>query len=98
MFRAPNRPQGPNAPRPKRPGFGVRPSPGAPPSRQPSQYGSFSASMLYCPKCGQATRARERLLLVLPSGNLYEYLCVECGTSTGSKTEKDHQDARLFLP
>jgi hypothetical protein len=54
--------------------------------------------MLYCPKCGQATPARERLLLVLPTGNLYEYLCVHCGTSTGSKTEKERQDARLFLP
>lgn len=54
--------------------------------------------MLYCPKCGQATPARERLLLVLPTGNLYEYLCVQCGTSTGSKTEKDQQDVRLLIP
>jgi len=34
-----------------------------------------------------ATPTRERLLLVLPSGNLYEYLCQQCGTSTGSKTD-----------
>ena len=33
--------------------------------------------------------ARERLLLVLPTGNLYEYLCQQCGTSTGSKTEQE---------
>ena len=31
--------------------------------------------------------ARERLLLVLPTGNLYEYFCQQCGTSTGSKTD-----------
>lgn len=105
MFRAPsnpNHPKRPNAPQPKRPApFGVRPVPReAPQSREAAreQYGSFTASMLYCPKCGQATPARERLLLVLPTGNLYEYLCVQCGTSTGSKTEKDRQEVRLFLP
>jgi hypothetical protein len=36
-----------------------------------------------------ATPTRERLLLVLPTGNLYEYLCQQCGTSTGSKTEQE---------
>ena len=68
-------------------------------SPQPQdQYGSFRASLLFCPKCQRATPARERLLLVLPTGNLYDYLCAECGTSTGSKTEKDQQDVRLFVP
>ncbi|MGH7232429.1 MAG: hypothetical protein ACREJU_13885 [Nitrospiraceae bacterium] len=67
----------------------------APPA---DQYGSFRASLLYCPKCRQATPTRERLLLVLPTGNLYEYLCTQCGSSTGSKTEKDHADVRLVIP
>ena len=31
---------------------------------------------------------RERLLLVLPDGDLYDYLCQGCGSSVGSKTEK----------
>jgi hypothetical protein len=61
------------------------------------QYGAFRASLLFCPTCRQATPTRERLLLVLPTGNLYEYLCAQCGTSTGSKTEKQ-DDVRLYIP
>ncbi|MEW6245710.1 MAG: hypothetical protein AB1555_03250 [Nitrospirota bacterium] len=62
------------------------------------QYGSFQASLLYCPHCHQATPTRERLLLVLPSGNLYEYLCTRCGTSTGSKTDNQRVETELFRP
>lgn len=64
----------------------------------PDQYGALRASLLFCPTCRQATPTRERLLLVLPTGNLYEYLCVQCGTSTGSKTEKEQGATQLFLP
>lgn len=28
---------------------------------------------------------RERLLLVLPDGELFEYLCTACGSSVGSR-------------
>ena len=66
--------------------------------RDAAQYDSFNASLLYCGTCKQATPTRQRLLLVLPSGNLYEYLCAHCGTSTGSKTEAAPGDARLFRP
>jgi hypothetical protein len=31
---------------------------------------------------------RERLLLVLPEGEKYEYLCARCGTSVGDKLVK----------
>lgn len=65
---------------------------------QAEHYGSFQASLLFCPQCRQATPTRQRLLLVLPSGNLYEYLCAQCGTSTGSKTEKSSQDISLIRP
>ncbi|RMH34859.1 MAG: hypothetical protein D6690_09885 [Nitrospirae bacterium] len=65
---------------------------------QEDQFGAFHASLLYCPKCQTATPTRERLLLVLPTGNLYEYLCVQCGTSTGSKTDHERQDIRLYAP
>jgi hypothetical protein len=50
------------------------------------QFGSFTASELYCPKCGAAKPVRERLLLVLPSGELHEYLCRDCGSSLGKRT------------
>ena len=45
----------------------------------------FSASALYCPKCKQAMPVREVLLLVTPSGNVYDYRCAQCGTSVGTK-------------
>lgn len=66
--------------------------------RQADQYDSFHASLLYCGVCRQATPTRQRLLLVLPTGNLYEYLCAQCGTSTGSKTESASGDGGLLAP
>ena len=76
---APTRPTGlsPRAARPPRPDA----------SEQEDQFRSLNASLLYCPSCRVATPTRERLLLVLPTGNLYEYLCRHCGTSTGTKTD-----------
>jgi hypothetical protein len=50
------------------------------------QFGDFTASELYCPKCKVSQPVRERLLLVLPSGELYEFLCAQCGTSLGKRT------------
>ena len=51
----------------------------------PEQFGAFIASELYCPKCKRSQPVRERLLLVLPSGELHEYLCSECATSLGER-------------
>jgi len=52
----------------------------------PEQFGSFTASELYCAKCRRAQPVRERLLLVLPAGELHEFLCAGCGTSVGKRT------------
>jgi hypothetical protein len=52
------------------------------------QYEDLRASLLYCERCRQAMPVRERLLLVLPDGDLYEYICQGCGGSVGSKTER----------
>ena len=52
------------------------------------QFESFRATELYCPTCRRAMPVRERLLLVLPEGEKYEYLCVRCGTSVGDKLVK----------
>ncbi len=67
-----------------------------PPAQPQEQFRSFRASALYCPQCRQATPVRERLLLVLPDGNLYEYSCVHCGTSTGSRTEKEQKGPSIL--
>jgi hypothetical protein len=50
------------------------------------QFEQFTASELYCAKCRVARPVRERLLLVLPSGELHEYLCSQCGSSLGQRT------------
>ena len=51
-------------------------------------FDQFNAALLYCNKCGQAMSVRQRLLLVLPDGELYDYTCQRCNSSVGSKTEK----------
>lgn len=51
----------------------------------PQQFGAFTASELYCPKCGRSQPVREKLLLVLPTGELHEYLCSQCATSLGER-------------
>lgn len=50
------------------------------------QFGQFTASELYCPKCKSSQPVRERLLLVLPTGELHEFLCSKCATSLGKRT------------
>ena len=50
------------------------------------QFGNFTASELYCPKCRSSQPVREKLLLVLPSGELHEFLCARCATSVGKRT------------
>ena len=41
---------------------------------------------------------RERLLLVLPDGDLYDYSCQRCGSSVGSKTVKSEPELPSGLP
>ncbi|HZR78038.1 MAG TPA: hypothetical protein VFA58_02465, partial [Chthoniobacterales bacterium] len=36
-------------------------------------------------KCRRATPVRERLLLVLPEKEIFDYLCTECGSSVGQR-------------
>jgi hypothetical protein len=45
----------------------------------------LQASVLLCPRCRVARPVRERLLLVLPDGELHEYLCTACGSSAGTR-------------
>ena len=55
---------------------------------QGSSFDQFEATALYCPKCKEAVPVRKRLLLVLPEGDKYEYLCAYCGASVGDKIDK----------
>jgi hypothetical protein len=51
----------------------------------PEQFQEFQASVLFCARCQGARPVRERLLLVLPDGEMYEYLCAACGASVGTR-------------
>ena len=51
-------------------------------------FDQMEASLLYCPKCRQATPVRKRLLIVLPEGDKFDYLCTQCGTISGDKIER----------
>jgi hypothetical protein len=49
------------------------------------QFENFTASSLYCEKCKAAMPVRERLLLVLPDKEIYDYLCTGCASSVGQR-------------
>jgi hypothetical protein len=75
------------------------------PSRPPSAskpeaaYDQFEASSLFCPRCRQAVPVRKRLLLILPEGDKYEYLCAYCSSSVGTKMEyEEKEDIKLLIP
>ena len=55
------------------------------PAASPSQFKSLRASSLYCSKCQKAMPVRERLLLVLPDKEIYDYLCTGCAGSVGQR-------------
>ena len=55
-------------------------------------FGELEASSLFCPRCKQAMPVRKKLLLVLPSGNKYDYTCSVCGTQVGGKIDSNSSD------
>ena len=69
-------------------------------SMSQQQFENFTASSLYCEKCQTAMPVRERLLLVLPDRELYDYLCTGCGSSVGQRevTAGDKLMARAAAP
>ena len=60
-------------------------------------YDQFEASELYCPRCRRAQPVRRHLLLVLPTGNKYEYRCSVCATSLGGKEDNDPSEFHSIL-
>jgi hypothetical protein len=54
-------------------------------SGPPGQFQELQASALFCPRCQAARPVRERLLLVLPDGELFEYLCTARGAQVGKR-------------
>jgi hypothetical protein len=60
-------------------------APGPPRGGPPGDFESLQASVLFCNRCRAPQPVRERLLLVLPDGELNEDLCAACGASVGSR-------------
>jgi hypothetical protein len=58
----------------------------------------FEATSLFCARCRRATPVRKKLLLVLPTGNRYDYTCSECGSAVGGKTDNDATDFYRTAP
>jgi hypothetical protein len=40
---------------------------------------------------------RKKLLLILPEGNKFEYLCTTCSSTCGEKIEQDDQKPRILM-
>lgn len=49
------------------------------------QFENFTASSLYCDKCKAAMPVRQKLLLILPDKEIYDYLCTGCAASLGQR-------------
>lgn len=62
-----------------------------------SHYDTFEATALFCPRCKQAQPVRRYLLLVLPTGNKYDYRCAVCATSVGEKMDDDTTDFTTLM-
>jgi hypothetical protein len=76
--------------------FGRRPQSPPAQNHDASMYKEFDATQLFCPKCRQAVPVRKRLLLVLPDGDKYEYLCAYCATSVGTKIDRNAKPTSLI--
>ncbi|MFC1858298.1 cytoplasmic protein [Thermodesulfobacteriota bacterium] len=72
-------------------------NPPAEENNRPDMYREFDATELYCPQCRQAVPVRKRLLLVLPEGDKYEYLCVHCSESVGTKIDHSKKPTSIIV-
>ena len=60
-------------------------------------YKDFDATELYCPRCKRAVPVRRRLLLIVPEGDKYEYLCAFCSASVGTKIDKQQKPLTFIV-
>ena len=64
---------------------------------KPDMYKELEAKELYCNRCQQAVPVRKRLLLVLPEGDKYEYLCALCSESVGFKIDRQESPISVII-
>jgi hypothetical protein len=61
------------------------------------QFKNMEASELFCGKCKRATPVRKRILLVLPEGDKFDYVCAVCNTPIGSKMELKPGNLKIIV-
>jgi hypothetical protein len=66
--------------------------------RTDETYRDLAASALFCSRCEQAVPVRQRLLLVLPDGELFEYVCQMCADSLGTKKVVKSTRSSIIIP
>jgi len=62
-----------------------------------AHYDQFEASELFCSRCRRSQPVRQHLLLVLPTGNKYEYRCAVCATAVGAREDDDNREFASIL-
>jgi hypothetical protein len=67
------------------------------PRQNAGVYKEFDATELYCASCRRAVPVRKRLLLVLPDGDKYEYLCAYCSATVGTKVTREQNPMKLII-
>ena len=69
----------------------------APRTKDSGIFKEFDATELYCPKCKRPVPVRKRLLLVLPEGDKYEYLCAFCSEPVGTKIDRQVKPITVII-
>jgi len=68
-----------------------------PQTKRNGMFKEFDATELYCPKCKRPVPVRKRLLIVLPEGDKYEYLCAICSESVGTKIDRQTKPLTVIV-
>lgn len=68
-----------------------------PQTKNAGMFKEFDATELYCPRCKQSVPVRKRLLLILPEGDKYEYLCAFCSESVGTKIDRQVKPSSIIV-
>jgi len=65
---------------------------------RPRQFENLKATELHCPRCRALRPVRERLLLVLPTGELHAYRCAVCGETLATREVKEAAPPGIIHP
>jgi hypothetical protein len=68
-----------------------------PQTKNNGMFKEFDATELYCPRCKRSVPVRKRLLIVLPEGDKYEYLCAFCSESVGTKIDRQTKPVTVIV-